>query len=366
LAGAPPLYGGYEYSPQAINNRNTVTMLEKHKEAFLLLPILFSDAGYSVTVTDPPFDNYHISNIGIFGEYQQIHAENINRKYSAYWTQRHPGVLGLQIAELLYNNLLRFSLFKIAPHAFRWFIYDDGEWLTMKKAGSQNKINGGLTTDTIDDYAFFDFLPELTKIEQDRLNIFIVLYGHLPHNGAFFQVPDYVPAQTITDKGNGPFADEAPYHVNMASFLLLGKWFSFLKENEVYDNTRIIIVADHGSGGVMKNYPQNIPLPKGGRMSSFNPLLMVKDFNAQGDLTVDDSFMTNADAPLLALEKIIENPVNPFTRIPLQSDKAQGIYIVTIGALGSRDHSKYQYRIGKNQWLYVKDNIFDPSNWNTP
>ena len=36
------------------------------------------------------------------------------------------------------------------------------------------------------------------------------------------------------------------YHCNMAAFLQLGKWFDVLREQGVYDNTRIILVADHG------------------------------------------------------------------------------------------------------------------------
>ena len=34
------------------------------------------------------------------------------------------------------------------------------------------------------------------------------------------------------------------YQVNMAAFLKLGEWFDYLRENGVYDNTRIIIVSD--------------------------------------------------------------------------------------------------------------------------
>jgi len=363
LVGAPPLYGGYEYTPKAINNRNTVTMLEKHKEAYLLLPLLFSGAGYLSTVTDPPFDNYQMTNISIYNDYPKIHAENIHRVYSSYWNQRHPDVSGLLISGLLKNTLLRFSFFKMSPLVLRLFIYDDGEWLTTTNVNTQAKNRGGLTSDTIDDYAYLDLLPQLTKFEEKHINTFTMLYGSLPHSSAFLQTPDYIPVQTVTNRGDGPFAGEAGYHVNMASFLLLGKWFSFLKEHDVYNNTRIIIVADHGMGGALKNYPHDISLPNRESVSAFNPLLMIKDFNAENVLSVDETFMTNADTPLLILENIIDNPVNPFTHVPLESDKAQGINIVTIGALSSHDHSKYQYRIGKNQWLYVKDNIFDPANW---
>jgi YidC/Oxa1 family membrane protein insertase len=363
LAGAPPLYGGYEYTPRSINMRSADTMLDKHKEAFLLLPVLFLNTGYSVVVTDPPFDNYQISNLSIYNDYPEIQVENIKGVYTTIWGRDYPDVRGLLIPDLLKNTLIRFSFFKMSPLVFRLFIYDRGEWLTTTNANTQAKINGGLSTDTIDDYALLDMLPELTNIEQDQINSFIMLYSHLPHSPAFLQTPDYQPVQSVTNRGTGYFANDSHYHVTMASFLLLGKYLEFLKENDVYDNTRIIIAADHGVGGFLKNQDGNITLPNNGSINGYNPLLLIKDFNAEGSLAIDNSFMTNADSPFFALEGIIENPVNPFTHNPLKSDKAEGIYIATIGALSSYSHSKYQYRIGKNQWLYVKDNIFDLANW---
>ena len=90
---------------------------------------------------------------------------------------------------------------------------------------------------------------------------------------------------------------------------------------------------------------------------------MVKDFNAKGDPVSSDVFMTNGDVPILALERIISEPVNPFTENKLLPDKDNGIIITTIGAVSTYRHNKYTYNIAKNQWLYVKDNIFDPSNW---
>jgi hypothetical protein len=72
--------------------------------------------------------------------------------------------------------------------------------------------------------------------------------------------------------------------------------------------------------------------------------------------------MTNGDVPIIALKDIIESPVNPFTKNPLQSEK-DGIVITTIGAVSTYRHNKYTYNISRNQWLYVKDNIFDPANW---
>ncbi|MDR3312386.1 MAG: hypothetical protein LBS64_04570, partial [Spirochaetaceae bacterium] len=121
-------------------------------------------------------------------------------------------------------------------------------------------------------------------------------------------------------------------------------------------------VADHGSGS--NDHPNNITLPNGGTLQAYNPLLMVKDFGADSvAMAIDNSFMTNADTPFFALRGIIENPVNPWTQLPLTPDKDAGIAITTIGALSSYRHSEYRYNIAPNQWLHVRDNIFDAKNW---
>jgi hypothetical protein len=214
-----------------------------------------------------------------------------------------------------------------------------------------------------------DLLPDLTGIENDG-NSYTAFYGHLTHDTAFLQAPDYIPVNTVTNFGTSRLANDSRYHVNIASFILLEKYFQFMKANGVYDNTRIILVADHGRGS--SDYPNNITLPGGEILQSYNPLFMVKDFNATGDtdadsiaaaIAVDNSFMTNADTPFFALRGIVANPVNPFTHIPLTEDKDSGIAITTIGALSSYRHSEYRYNIAPNQWLYVHDNIFDPNNW---
>ena len=112
------------------------------------------------------------------------------------------------------------------------------------------------------------------------------------------------------------------YHVNVATYIQLGEWFDYLRANGVYDNTRIILVSDHGKDinqfGINCNN-QNL--------ECFMPLLMVKDFNAKG-FNVKEDFMTNGDTPLLATEGLIISPVNPFTGNPLTSEAKNGTQTV--------------------------------------
>ncbi|MDR2490313.1 MAG: hypothetical protein LBD20_02810, partial [Spirochaetaceae bacterium] len=96
---------------------------------------------------------------------------------------------------------------------------------------------------------------------------------------------------------------------------------------------------------------------------AYTALLLVKDFDAAGGLTTNDAFMTNADTPLLALSGLINDPVNPWTGKRLESDKENGVIITTSSLFDVQKHPRYIFDIKKDQWLYVRDNIFDPAMW---
>jgi len=359
--GAAAMYGGYEYAPVEINRRNTMPLIEKQREAYLLLPQLFLDNSWAVTINDPPCDIHIYSNLSWFREYPKIKADNLYGKYTSIWLDSNPGVSGLIITDGLNNNLIRFSFLKISPLVFRNFIYDDACWLSVNNF-HKPEIVGGLTSTAIDDYAFLEYLPDLTEVTSEKGNNFIEIYGHLPHNSSFLQNPEYIPTDNVTNRGSGKFANDSSYHVNMAAFLMLKKYFNYLKQNNVYDNTRIIIASDHGKDGIAE-YEGNIILPNGQHLQKYHSILFFKDFDEHGKIKINNELMSNADAALLAVKDIIEKPVNPFTGLTLISQKENGLTVTTIKAFGSRDHKKYEYKINSDQWLHVKDNIFDPNNW---
>jgi hypothetical protein len=358
IFGTPPLFGGYEYTPVEIQKRNTQLLIEKHNESLLVLPKLFLDNRFKVTVTDPPLANFSWEpDLSIYDPYPEIRAENLSGKYSLYWLENHPDAEIFPVEEILKKNLIRFSVFKSSPFIIRTFIFDGGRWLSASALNDKHK----LTNNTINEYSVLDLLPDITAFEQTG-NTLWLFQNSLTHEPAFFQSPDYVPRREITETGNGPFSEESHYHANMAALLLLGKWFAYLQANDVYNNTRIIIVSDHGKGVPIDPLSQIKP-PDDWNLNVFNPLLMVKDFDAAGNLRTDDTFMTNADTPLLAMDSLIQNPVNPFTRKPIKSEKDGKIIITSSGKFNPTDHGKYTFNIANNEWLSVRDNIFNSSNW---
>jgi YidC/Oxa1 family membrane protein insertase len=360
---APPLFGGYEYAPESMNERTGERLADKYRESYSVLPSLFAASGYQVTVANVPIYEsrylYKRQKVTLHSDDPNIAISNFMELYAGQWLKEHPEIGLYSVKSLLLDRMIRYSLFKAAPAVLRMFLYDNGEWLTTDIIDDDIKqgTSGALTMDTIQCYSILDFLPRLTGINGEEKGSFVVFVNDLTHEPAFFEAPDYTPVSEVKNYGNGPFANDSFYHVNISSFLLLSKWFNFLKQNDVYDNTRIIVVSDHG---VDVKTPETIELPNGSLLSAYHPVLFVKDFEAgRGGMVIDGRFMTNADAPLLAIQNVIDNPVNPFTSRPMQSDKDNGVKVATV----RREAHEYTYNIENDDWLQVHDDIFQLSNW---
>ena len=97
-------------------------------------------------------------------------------------------------------------------------------------------------------------------------------------------------------------------------------------------------------------------------LGCYLPLLLVKDFDSHG-FTVDEQFMTNADVPTLALAGVVENPVNPFTGNPINSEAktAREQYILAGTDFRTGEQDSYTFLPG--EWFSVSDNIYERDNW---
>jgi hypothetical protein len=349
--GAPPLLGGYEYTPSEFNKRDTVPAVTKHNEALLLMPRIFAEAGFEVTATDPPYPNYSSKDdLRIYDKYPEIDVKLTDSKYTKLWIKERN--LGFPSTDaIIKRNLFWYSLFKTLPLALRKGIYLQGDWCAP---GLMQKV-----TLTLNGYSVLDYLSRLTGFTPQKENTALIMINNTTHDYSFFEAPEYRPASSVSNYGISPYKRETAYHTNMAALKRLGDWFDFLKENEVYDNTKIILVSDHGS---QENYVINIGLPF--NVDNFNPLLMVKDFRASGELKTDHAFMTNADVPALAFEGIIDKPVNPFTGVEISSEaKKAPLYIAISGSLHLEGPNTTQFTLDPKKDYYVHTDIFDPANW---
>ncbi|MDR2864337.1 MAG: YidC/Oxa1 family membrane protein insertase [Spirochaetaceae bacterium] len=349
--GAPPLFGGYEYTPLAINARDTVPVVQKHNESLLLMPRLFSEADYEVVVTDPPYPNYSTKyDLRLYEALPDVKAYITDSAYTKLWLKEHDFALPLE-SDILKRNMFLYGLLKIIPLPFRDGLYMHGNWCSfVETSGINNMLNG---------YAVLDYLPRLSDFNAQKENTVLIMVNNTTHEYSFFQAPEYRPAVSPTNYGTSPFKKEKAYHTNAAAIKRLADYFRYLKNNGVYDNTRIILASDHGPG---TNYVSNIGLPF--NLDHFNPLLLVKDFNSSGDMKTDMTFMSNADVPSLAFAGQIESPQNPWTGNIINSDaKKVPLYIAISGSIHLENPDETSFTLDPAQDYYVHDNIFKLDNW---
>lgn len=364
LLGAPACYGGYEYTPGQFNERKDTLLSQKQNEALLLLPRIFTEqAGFTATVTDPSWANYSwIPDLSIYDSYPKIQAHITEKTYLDQWYREHKETANFTItSEKLKRNILWFGFFRTSPLFLRPAFYNDGKYWSADT--NTDDINDFLVC-----YSAMDYLTKLSDVSENYGDSYINFVSNQTHESIILQYPDYIPVANVTNKGNGKFASNGAYHTNAAAFKKIGEWLDFLKENDIYDNTKIVLVADHGRTDKEDDYKWDEKFEKIGP-GHYHPLLMLKDFNSSGKLSVNSDFMTNADVPSLLLKGIVDSARNPFTDKTIsisESDaqKKQGALICTSDIfMPYHTTSRYVFTAGENDWWRVKDNIFDSANW---
>ena len=342
--GSPALYGGYEYTPDRINARSEESLESKQNEALKVMPAIFSKDGYTVTVCDPPCAGYSwIPDLSIYDEYPEINCYNTNGHID-FFEDDDPAGNSSRLNEMRSRNFFCLSLMKISPLVLQKALYNGGHYNEPDSVTANQmfvQTMEGLSKSTgynmsfIESYPVLEKLPDMTSVNDSTDNTFLMMTFDTTHSPCLLQKPDYVPSISVdntaydTDWVSGNVVNGKTmnmtteeqithYHVNMATFIKLGEWFDYLREMGVYDNTRIILVSDHGYGlDQYDTWCGNYD------MEFFMPLLMVKDFDSEG-FTVCEDFMTNGDTPVIATSGLIEDPVNPATGNPITSELKNG------------------------------------------
>ena len=393
MTASPALFGGYEYTPEELNKRSSEALADKHNEALKVLPLLFSRAGYEVTVCDPPFAGYTlIPDLSIFDGYEGIKAYNTE---NGQFYAQNDILSGRQ--EVWNRNFFCYSIMKCSPLAVQSGLYQGGQYFNTQNLESvlhrtqfttDKSQAQGIDDAFMNSYAVLCALPEMTKISAGSQNTFLMIKNETTHDPMLLKEPEYEPAMsidnTVYDAGHEDrfvFEDrvmmmDTPYQMkhyqsNMAAYLQLGKWFDVLREQGVYDNTRIILVSDHGfaleqfedmkfgerEGERTEHNPEDA--------MGYNPLLLVKDFDSKG-FRLDDRFMTNADTPTLALAGLLKSPVNPFSGKAI-TDEAKNIGEYHVFYTDVTDpwlNNGNTFLPGR--WYALKgQNIFDMSAWSS-
>ena len=349
------LYGGYDYLPYELSTNGNYSIKDKHNEALLMLPLSLEKYGYKTSMLEPVYANFqNIPDLSIFENYTNINAYN-NNIVDNYSVSKYLNIPNFSIENHNKINqrkrIIRFSIFRMLPINLRYSFYRNGSWFNF------DNLN---VNSTIYSYSIFSCTKDFINIK-DEGNYYNIMHNMITHDPQFFG-PDYLPyseMKNVKDEDLLIYGERSTkyYYANVSSMNVLIDIINFLKSNEVYDNTKIIVLSDHGENvntTVFKDDDLKF-------VSMYNALFIYKDFNKRGNIIIDTNFMTIADMPYMAV-KHIPNIKNIFNNKFITNDyKKNGVYISQLNnwSIQAQFYDHYDF----NTYYIVKNNIFDINNW---
>ena len=371
---APSIYGGYEYNLEGMETRPDVSLVEKGDEALCIVPSIMSKLGYDVTLADPPRIDWLEADVD-YNMFEGLENVQSYRTQGAYIES----VAGYSdvIQQNFLRNLFFYSVLKVSPMVAQGVVYDDGQYYSTA-------VNHNVGTDFISSFSVLMNLGNIVEVVDDDSNNVFMMHNNSTHAPELLELPTYTPSLYIHDNGrslpetmtvngrtlylNGVSYGSrhhkngiAHYEVNMACMLTLGSWFDQLREAGAWDNTRIVVVSDHGYDLAQW---EDLIYNKDLDIERVNPLFLVKDFNARGDIQTNNDFMTIADVPSLLMDGLVENPTNPYTGNPINMDAKQKPQMVTTSRrLQPWKQTGNVYVTSDRHRYTVHDNIYDHDNW---
>jgi YidC/Oxa1 family membrane protein insertase len=116
--GSACVFGGYDYIFNSKDVKEGFSV-EKRNQALKLMPQLFSDKGYKVTIFDPPFANgQEVSDLSIYDD-MSVRAFHAEDKFRYSYSDNDS-------VDRRFRNFFCYSLCKSVPLLMQYKIYDDG------------------------------------------------------------------------------------------------------------------------------------------------------------------------------------------------------------------------------------------------
>jgi YidC/Oxa1 family membrane protein insertase len=271
----PGIWGGQDYTPDKVIDNSGIIKAEYFYAAYNVMPKEMLNRGFKVN-----YYNQHI--------YTKLIGTMLDKNFKSLRIGSLNKNLDLLYRETYLTFLDRVTLFIGSPFFMKSNIYSDGTWRSTLLVRGENSF--------IENRTAWEGLSALKEYRSEPLGDVFTFFMSLATHGPYFLNWN---GELNTRSRSGYWNYEggliASYYALKSVVDLVAK----LKSDGLYENTKIILVSDHGNPGVPKTQTRDLrniisDLPKDyGKW--FDCLLMVKEFGSSGPLTTDTRFMSNAD-----------------------------------------------------------------------
>ena len=326
------LYVGPSHNLDFLNQDKQRTMGEKITAASELFVAKIKSKGYSFTSTQMV---YSTIDKNLYDSYLPPWHNDWNN-----WSNQLK-IGGSKAID--YTILWKNAMFYGLPLVLKPQFYDHGNWIDVEEDTNKN-------TTLTQPANFIRLLPFISDTLNNK-GSFIYIHYEATHG-----------QWNIVDDNRKLKLDVSSYENQRWFIETFVKWIKWMKENGVYDNTKIVLVSDHSHylpdsayaefGGVYKWGAKGEEKLSAKDFWRVNSLLMVKDYQAKGSLKEDWRFMSNSDVPSIVFDE--KDPTK--TEVPMH--RILPVFFIEHSA---RTSEKIEMEIV--QQFVVEDSVYDPANW---
>ncbi|MWV62718.1 sulfatase-like hydrolase/transferase [Helicobacter saguini] len=324
---------GKYYTAYNINHRQIDSVQEEIAKGFAMIFNAFYDSSFNIAaILDNPLDERYFkplvkdSNNIIFNA----------TKYENLYRQAHKDELKNLISNPIpLANLFSVSVFKFVPYSFRSSIYKGGAWLFNTRYAQVYSI------------AKMDAFQKLISNTQNKPT-FKFFHFDVTHNPYFV---DSNCKYVVTNKERDMM--DAHKQTEICSLKILANVFEKMKKLDIYDNTQIFIVSDHGA------MMQTFALP-----SKLNhaATLFYKPFNASDNLQIDSTNVVNYDIASIYCENI--SALSPCPNVDSNIlENSRERKILTYKFVPQKDTPKGKIIKIDDYHIFKGGDIYDSKNW---
>ncbi len=309
IAGLHPLLGGYDYLPVAMNTRDR-PLRDLSVEAYSILPYNFAKRGFDVNFINPKGLGFTMAGDCQFLQFERVNCTHIPQSVA----KKVADEMGFPLTDLAKSNyaelLSLLSAMRSAPYLTKEIILRRGPWRPYldHSAGT-----------TFREWAELRSWPAISATDSvvPTMNFISNILAHEPYYMGEDCKPQrdrFVVSQAEVRRRGHKSLFSLQHAIGARCVLLsVADYLDFLKAAGVYENTRIVIVSDHGIVGQVEDHSSRAVA---GRTQAnmyvrTRSVLLVKPRNAAGPLTISEEFMPNAAVPEIVCSEI-SGCVNPY------------------------------------------------------
>jgi hypothetical protein len=328
IAGVHPMLGGYDYTPGEMNARGR-SLRDLSVEAFAILPDNFSKKGYRVNIVNPRGLGFTLAGDCSFLEMDGVYCTHIPETIARQRAAQMGFPLG-DLSESSYTDLLvLLSSMRGAPYGLKEVLHKRGPWRPFMDHSAGTTFTQWAELRALDVLSY-------TSAEEPNFNF---ISNILPHE-SYYMGENCLPQRALFElsddevRRRGHVSLFSLQHANAArcALLVVSDYLQFLKTAGVYNNTKIVIVSDHGIVGAVEDHSARA-IAGGTEDNLFvrtRSLLLVKDRGATGPLRISEEFMPNAEVPRILCEEI-GGCVNPYLgNKPIQALGRDDPFVVSL------------------------------------